>query len=84
MAQCVAQTTVIGVKVLTPVTVTPCTTMVVLTPAEYEVMSVSPFRLTLEEGALISAAVLGVWGIGVCWRELAAFIKGGYTSEDLK
>lgn len=84
MAQCVASTLVGGVEVLTPVTVTPCTSMVVLTPAEYEVMSVSPFRLTLEEGALISAAVLGVWGIGACWRELAAFIKGGDSNEELR
>jgi len=84
MAQCVTVSTVSGVEVLTPVSASPCTSMVVLTPAEYEVMSVSPFRLTLEEGALISAAVLGVWGIGACWRELAAFIKGGDSSEDLK
>lgn len=84
MAQCVTVTNISGVDVLSPVTATPCTSMVVLTPAEYEFMSVSPFNLTLTEGALISAAVLGVWGIGACWRELAAFIKGGDSSEDLR
>lgn len=44
-----------------------------------------PFRLSLAEGALIAAAVLGVWGIAACWRELAAFInQGGNSNEDLK
>lgn len=84
MAQCVSSTVVSGVEVLTPVAGTPCTSLVVLTPAEYEVMSVSPFQLTLEEGALISAAVLGVWGIAACWRELAAFVKGGDSNEEIR
>lgn len=44
----------------------------------------NPFALSLAEGALISAAVLGVWAIAACWRELAAFIQGGYSSEELR
>lgn len=45
----------------------------------------NPFALSLGEGALISSAVLGVWAIAACWRELAAFVLGGYSSkEDLR
>ena len=47
--------------------------------------SVNPFSLSLAEGALIASAVLAVWGISACWRELAAFInQGGNSNEDLK
>lgn len=82
MAQCVSTSIVNGVTVLVPVNDTPCTSMVVITPAEYQSMSASPFVLSLTDGALISSAILGVWGIAVCWRELAAFIRGGSSGED--
>lgn len=82
MAQCVNSVIVNGVAVLSPVADSPCTSLVVVTPAEYEVMSVSPFKLTIEEGALIASAVLGVWGIAACWRELAAFIGAGNSGEE--
>lgn len=81
MAQCVATVMVNGVAVLTPVDAAPCTTLVVVTPAEYEVMSSSPFNLSLTDGALIATAILGVWGIGYCWRSIRDF-AGGFNSED--
>lgn len=49
---------------------------------KYQAANPSPFNLTLVEGALIASAILGVWGIAVCWRELAAFVRGGSTEED--
>lgn len=49
---------------------------------KYQAANPSPFNLTLEEGALIASAILGVWGIAVCWRELAAFVRGGSSEED--
>lgn len=53
-------------------------------PCDDSMLSGNPFVLSLGEGALISAAVLGVWAIAACWRELAAFIQGGYSSEELR
>ena len=41
-----------------------------------------PWDLSVPEASLIAAAILGVWGIAVCWRELATFIRGGTTGED--
>lgn len=80
MAQCVATTLVNGVYVLTPVDATPCTTLVVVTPAEYQAMSSSPFNLSLTDGALITSAILGVWGIGYCWRSIRDF-AGGFSED---
>ena len=51
---------------------------------KYQAANPSPFNLTLEEGAQIAVAILGVWAIAVCWRELAAFVRGGNSEEDLK
>lgn len=82
MAQCVSTALVQGQTVLVPVADSPCTSFVLVTPAEYESMSSNPFRLSLQDASLIAAAILGVWGIAVCWRELATFIRGGTTGED--
>lgn len=41
----------------------------------------SPFNLSLEEGALVAGAVLGVWGIGACWRLLASYFSAGDSLE---
>lgn len=54
-------------------------------PSCSEAFSSDPFNLSLTEGALVASAVLAVWGIAACWRELAAFInQGGNSNEDLK
>lgn len=82
MAQCVSTAEVQGQTVLVPVADSPCTSYVLVTPAEYETMSGNPFRLSINEASLIAAAILGVWGIAACWRELAAFVRGGTTGED--
>ena len=49
---------------------------------KYQAANPSPFNLTLEEGALIASAVLGCWGVAVCWRSLAAFLRGGDSGDD--
>lgn len=55
------------------------------TACDVATFSNNPFNLSLAEGALVASAVLAVWGIAACWRELAAFInQGGNSNEDLK
>lgn len=53
----------------------PCTTLVVLTPAEYGAMSANPFVLTPEDGLLISAAVVTVWAAAWSWKALVWTLK---------
>lgn len=60
----------------------PCTSLVVLTPAEYAAWGQNPFVLSAEDGALVSAAVVGVWCIGWAMRALArALSTDGEVSE---
>lgn len=49
---------------------------------KYQAANPSPFNLTLEEGALIASAILGVWGVAVLWRSLGMFARGGSSEED--
>ena len=46
----------------------PCTTFVLVTPAEYAAQASNPFVLTPEDGLLISAAIVGVWAAAFSWR----------------
>lgn len=48
---------------------------------KYQAANPSPFNMTLEEGALVAGAVLGVWGIGVGIRELRRLFSGGESLE---
>jgi hypothetical protein len=61
MAQCVAFAEVAGAQVLVRVDELPCTTAVVLTPAEYAHVANNPFALSLEDGATVAGAVASVW-----------------------
>lgn len=56
-------------------TADPCTSLVVLTPAEYGALSANPFVLTPEDGLLISAAVVGVWAAAWSWKALVWTLK---------
>lgn len=53
-----------------------------LVALKYQANNPSPFNLGLEEAAAVAVAVLGCWGVAVCWRELAAFVGGGNSGED--
>lgn len=61
MAQCVALGQADGLTVLTPVDVPECTSLVILTPAEHSALVDNPFRLSVEDGLLVSGAVSAVW-----------------------
>lgn len=77
MAQCVGSVLVNGVSVLAPVDATPCTSAVVLTPAEYEALSHNPFHLSMSEGGTVSAAVVGVWLIAYGAKEVSRLLRHG-------
>lgn len=48
----------------------PCSTFVLVTPAEYSALSHNPFVLSLEDGALVSGAIGTVWGIAWALRAI--------------
>lgn len=71
MAQCVV---IVGTAVEVT-TADPCTTLLLLTPAEYSAMASNPFVLSPEDGLLISGAVVGVWAAAWCWKALVWTLK---------
>lgn len=79
MAQCI---TVNASGQLETSTADPCTTLVVLTPAEYAAVSANPFNLSPEDGALISGAVIGVWCIAWACRALQRVLSTDGESQD--
>lgn len=81
MAQCVVLTNVNGVDVFTPSAAEPCTTLMLISPAEYGAFSVNPFNLTPEEGAEIAFLIVGVWVTALCIRALIRVIDGSAPTE---
>jgi hypothetical protein len=78
MAQCVVITSGAVVESAAD----PCTGFLILTPAEYAAISVSPFRLTLAEGALIGGALAAIWASAWAWRQLRRMLdSGGLATE---
>ena len=65
MAQCVA-INALGQVVAS--SADPCNTFVILTPVEFSLMSSIPWNLSLEDGAVISAAIVGIWAAAFAWR----------------
>ena len=51
-------------------TADPCTSLVVLSPAEYGALSENPFRLSLEDGFQLSMGILACWVSAWCVRAL--------------
>lgn len=78
MAQCVV---VDGSGALVASVSDPCTGFVALTPAEYGALQ-SPFNLSPEDGAAVSAAVAGVWVIAWAGRALYAALRVDDTSPE--
>lgn len=77
MAQCTVIVNVSGSEVLAPAAAAsePCTSLVVLTPAEYEALSHNPFNLTPEDGALVAGAVVSVWAMAWAFRALYGVLR---------
>lgn len=80
MAQCV----VFDGGALVESAADPCTGFVLLTPAEYGAVAVSPFHLTPADGLLVSGAVIGVWAAAVAIRAVVRTLNvadvGGESS----
>lgn len=55
--------------------------VVLLEPSEFKNFAMSPFNLSAEDGAVISAAIVAVWGVGFAARALIKTLSGG-TSHD--
>ena len=74
MAQCVIADPTTGA--LSVSSADPCTSLVVLTPAEYAVFSTNPLTLSAEDGATLSAAIATVWvvawGIRAIYRAVGS------------
>lgn len=63
MAECVTVSQVSGVDVIVPSSEQPCTTALLLTPAEFAHITLNPFVLTIEDGLLLSGSIVGLWAI---------------------
>lgn len=48
---------------------------IVLTNAEFDQATASPFRLTLAEGGAISGAILLIWASGWAFRQLVRLLR---------
>lgn len=75
MAQCAQWVSTSVGTVLTQASGDPCTSVVVMTPAEYAAMSSSPFNLSFEDAALVSGAVVAVWGAAWVFKALILTLK---------
>jgi hypothetical protein len=61
----------------------PCSTFVLISPAEYSAVSQSPLNLTPEQGALIGSAILLTWAMAWGWRALEQVISDdGVSSQN--
>lgn len=78
MAQCVAFDAG-GVLMLS--NADPCTTLVVLTPAEYGAMSLAPFQLDTQAAGEIALAILVVWAVGWGFRMLIRALHLGSSGS---
>lgn len=71
MAQCVA---IVGGAVVES-TASPCTSLVLLTPAEYELMSANPFRLDAADGLAVAVAIVSTWAAAFGFRALLNVLR---------
>lgn len=60
----------------------PCTTLLLVTPAEYTALSHNPFVLSVEDGLLISGAIAAIWAAAWAWRALARVLSSDGEALD--
>ena len=53
----------------------------VLTQAEINQISASPWALTVPQGAAVGMAILAVWAIAFGWKAIAAALKHGNSPD---
>jgi len=83
MAQCVAFADVGASAPALVAAPEPCSTFVLISPAEYSAVSQSPLNLTPEQGALIGSAILLTWAMAWGWRALEQVISDdGVSSQN--
>jgi hypothetical protein len=75
MPQCVTVDQINGVDVIVPSTSDPCTTALLLSPTEFAHIAQNPFVLSLEDGAQLSAAIVGVWAVAWCVKALVLALR---------
>lgn len=61
----------------------PCTTAVVLTPAEYGALAANPLNLSLEDGALLGGAIVGIWAAAFAFRAAIRALNADDVSEEV-
>lgn len=57
-------------------------TFVLVTPDQYKNLALSPFNLSAEDGAIVSAAIVAVWGVGFASRAIIKTLKGNDHEND--
>lgn len=55
---------------------------VLVTPDQYKNLALSPFNLSAEDGAIVSAAIVAVWGVGFASRAIIKALKGNDHEND--
>ena len=78
MAQCLS---VLGDGTLQVSAADPCTSFVMLTPAEYGALSANPFNLSLEDGSIVAGAVAAVWISAWCIKALILTLRSDGVPE---
>lgn len=58
------------------------TQFVLVTPDQYKNLALSPFNLSAEDGAVVSAAIVAVWGVGFASRAIIKALKGNDHEDD--
>lgn len=60
-----------------------CTGYLVVTPDEYQSLAASPWvPLTMEEGVIISTAILALWALAFVFRALRAQLQSSQHSGE--
>jgi len=79
MAQCVV---INGSGLVEVTTANPCTTLVLVTPAEYAAMSSQIWNLSLEDGAVLGAGIIACWAAAYGVRAAIRALNVDDVSED--
>lgn len=55
---------------------------VLVSPDQYKNLALSPFNLSAEDGAIVSAAIVAVWCVGFASRAIIKTLKGNDHEND--
>ena len=62
----------------------PCAdgSIVIYTNLDFRTLTASPLNLSLSDGGLVGAAIVGVWAIGYCIRALIRVLSSGDVENE--